>query len=131
MSGWQDQTQVLWVQEYVQEIGSCLLQLGSPATTAPTLQLVTSAMQRLTVEAADLCAILLQDPVANKALITARLDEGAEAINALDTEFYTGLLVRTHISCDTCTAFAASACSMYLMAVCHTLNLASLHGQAK
>ena len=98
------------MQEYVREIGSCLLQLGNPASTAPTLQLVTSAMQRLTVEAAELCAVLLQDPVANKALITARLGEGAEATNALDTEFYTGLLVRTHISCDTCTAFVASAC---------------------
>ncbi len=101
---------MLWVQEYVREIGSCLLQLGSPASTAPTLQLVTSAMQRLTVEAADLCAVLLQDPVANKALITARLDEGAEATNTLDTDFYTSLLVRTHINCDTCTAFVASTC---------------------
>ncbi len=98
------------MQEYVREIGSCLLQLGNPASTAPTLQLVTSAMQRLTVEAAELCAVLLQDPVANKALITARLDDGAEATNALDTEFYTSLLVRTHISCNTCTAFVASAC---------------------
>ncbi len=67
-------------------------------------------MQRLTIEAADLCAVLLQDPVANKALITARLDEGAEAANALDTEFYTSLLVRFHISSDTCTAFVASDC---------------------
>ena len=67
-------------------------------------------MHRLTIEAADLCAVLLQDPVANKALITARLDEGAEAANALDTEFYTSLLVRTHTSCHTCTAFVASAC---------------------
>ncbi|KAL0021062.1 hypothetical protein WJX79_006639 [Trebouxia sp. C0005] len=80
----------LWT-EYVRQIGSCLLQLGISASTAPTLQLVTS-MQRLTVEAAGLCAVLLQDPVANKALITARLDEGAAATNALDTEFYTSLL---------------------------------------
>jgi len=97
------------VQEYVREIGSCLLQLGSRASTAPTLQLVTSAMQRLTVEAADLCAVLLQDPVAHKALITSRLDERAEATNALDTDFYTSLMVRAHISGNTCTAFCASA----------------------
>lgn len=91
-------TLVTFLQEYVRQIGSCLLQLSHAASSdAPTtVQSATGSMQRLTVEAADVCACLLQDPVANKAIITSRLDEGATDTHSLDREFYINLVVSIH-----------------------------------
>ncbi len=86
----------LCLQEYVRQIGGCLLQLGeSTSSGSQTVQDATSALQLLTVEAANVLGCLLSDPVANKTLISTRLDEGHHqtAGQGLDAEFYANLVV--------------------------------------
>lgn len=50
-------------------------------------------MQALAVEAFKLILCLLHNPVANQVLVASRLDDGSPAVNPLDDEFYTTLLV--------------------------------------
>lgn len=50
-------------------------------------------MQALAVEAFKLILCLLHNPVTNQVLVASRLDDGSQAVNPLDDEFYITLLV--------------------------------------
>lgn len=81
----------LWLQEHVRQIGGYLLQIGDAA--ASNMQDAVVAMQALTVEAFKLIQCMLHNPVTNQVLIASRLDDGSPAVNSLDDDFYSDLLV--------------------------------------
>lgn len=82
----------LCLQEHVRQLGRLLLRIGDPS--ASNMQDAVGAMQALAVAAFKLILCLLQNPVANQALVASRLDDGSPAVNSLDDEFYISLLVR-------------------------------------
>ena len=92
---------MLWAQDYMRELASCLLQskqddrLSSTAgsTSGAPSKNVSQRMQQLTAEASALMARMLLDAKMHRALMHGRMDEGVAAESQLDKAFYANLVV--------------------------------------